>query len=84
MTDAPVFFETPTTFAAWLRTHHARETELLVGFYKKASGRPSLTWPESVAEALCVGWITAYDERATKSATRFASRRGSPGAPGAP
>ena len=57
MTDAPVFFETPTKFAAWLRTHHARETELLVGFYKKASGRPSLTWPESVAEALCVGWI---------------------------
>lgn len=57
MTDTPVFFSTPAKFAAWLRKHHARERELLVGFYKKGSGTPSITWPESVAEALCVGWI---------------------------
>ena len=57
MSGEPVFFATPERFRAWLRAHHARETELLVGFYKKDSGKPSMTWPESVAEALCVGWI---------------------------
>ena len=57
MSDMPVFFETPATFGRWLHAHHAREKALLVGFYKKGSGKPSLTWPESVAEALCVGWI---------------------------
>jgi uncharacterized protein YdeI (YjbR/CyaY-like superfamily) len=53
----PMFFATPADFRAWLEEHHADETELLVGFYKKASGRPSITWPESVDEALCFGWI---------------------------
>lgn len=53
----PTFFETPATFRRWLRTHHAKETELWVGFHRKATGRPSLTWPESVDEALCFGWI---------------------------
>jgi uncharacterized protein YdeI (YjbR/CyaY-like superfamily) len=51
------FFETPADFRAWLEQHHETETELLVGFHKKGSGRPSITWPESVAEALCFGWI---------------------------
>jgi uncharacterized protein YdeI (YjbR/CyaY-like superfamily) len=41
----------------WLRTHHASATELWVGFYKKDSGKASITWPESVDEALCFGWI---------------------------
>lgn len=63
MTDTPVFFATPAMFAAWLRRHHARERELLVGFYKKGSGTPSITWPESVAEALCVGWIDGVRRR---------------------
>jgi uncharacterized protein YdeI (YjbR/CyaY-like superfamily) len=53
----PTFFATPAAFRAWLERHHADERELLVGFYKKGSGRPSLTWPESVDEALCFGWI---------------------------
>jgi len=53
----PTFFATPAEFRAWLEEHHATETELLVGFYKKGSGRPSITWPESVDEALCYGWI---------------------------
>ena len=53
----PRFFATPEKFRAWLEKHHATEKELLVGFYKKASGRKSITWPESVDEALCVGWI---------------------------
>jgi uncharacterized protein YdeI (YjbR/CyaY-like superfamily) len=54
---APVFFETPDEFRAWFSEHHDTATELLVGFYKKGSGRPSITWPESVDEALCFGWI---------------------------
>lgn len=51
------FFETPDEFRAWLEANHESEAELLVGFYKKGSGRSSITWPESVAEALCFGWI---------------------------
>ena len=51
------FFETPATFARWLRRNHRTATELWVGYYKKATGRPSLTWPESVREALRFGWI---------------------------
>jgi uncharacterized protein YdeI (YjbR/CyaY-like superfamily) len=53
----PTFFATPAEFRAWLERHHADRGELLVGFYKKGSGRPSITWPESVDEALCFGWI---------------------------
>jgi len=53
----PRFFPTPATFRAWLRLHHADANELWVGYYKKASGKPSITWPESVDEALCFGWI---------------------------
>jgi len=53
----PKFFATPARFRAWLATHHAKETELLVGFYKKGTGKPSITWPQSVDEALCFGWI---------------------------
>ena len=53
----PVFFATPAEFRRWLERHHATETELLVGFHKKGSARPSITWPESVDEALCFGWI---------------------------
>jgi uncharacterized protein YdeI (YjbR/CyaY-like superfamily) len=53
----PTFFATPGELRAWLEAHHQGETELLVGFYKKGSGRPSITWPESVDEALCFGWI---------------------------
>ena len=53
----PKFFATPEKFRAWLEKNHATEKELLVGFYKRDSGKPSITWPESVDEALCVGWI---------------------------
>jgi uncharacterized protein YdeI (YjbR/CyaY-like superfamily) len=53
----PVFFKSPDEFCEWLEEHHASARELWVGFYKKASGRPSMTWPEAVDEALCFGWI---------------------------
>ena len=53
----PRFFKTPSDFRKWLAANHAKAKELWVGFYKKASGKPSITWPESVDEALCFGWI---------------------------
>lgn len=51
------FFPTQTNFRRWLEENHERETELLVGFYKVGSGKPSMTWSQSVDEALCFGWI---------------------------
>jgi uncharacterized protein YdeI (YjbR/CyaY-like superfamily) len=53
----PTFFKSQSDFRKWLEEHHATSKELLVGFYKKSSGRRSITWPESVDEALCFGWI---------------------------
>lgn len=53
----PRFFATAAAFRAWLDANHGDTTELVVGFYKKSSGKPSMTWPESVDEALCFGWI---------------------------
>ena len=53
----PVFFKTPVDFRNWLEKNYKSENELLVGFYKKGSGKQSITWPESVDEALCFGWI---------------------------
>ncbi|MDQ2977632.1 MAG: bacteriocin-protection protein, partial [Acidobacteriota bacterium] len=53
----PTFFPTPEEFRKWLQRNHAAEPELWAGFYKRSTGRPSITWPESVDEALCVGWI---------------------------
>jgi uncharacterized protein YdeI (YjbR/CyaY-like superfamily) len=53
----PTFFATPSDFRAWLEANHDKTQELLVGFYKTNSGRPSITWPESVDQALCFGWI---------------------------
>jgi uncharacterized protein YdeI (YjbR/CyaY-like superfamily) len=55
--NEPLFFEKPLDFRNWLAKNHQKETELLVGFYKINSGKPSLTWSESVDEALCFGWI---------------------------
>src|ERR1700694_62242 len=53
----PKFFTTPADWREWLEKHHGQQKELLVGFYKKDSGRPSITWPEAVDGALCFGWI---------------------------
>lgn len=53
----PIFFPTPAAFRTWLKKNHASSREQWIGFYRKASGRQSITWPESVDEALCVGWI---------------------------
>ena len=53
----PTFFPTPSDWRAWLAANHDKESELLVGYYKKDTGKPSITWPESVDQALCFGWI---------------------------
>jgi len=52
-----LFFAKPEDFRKWLEANHGNASGLWVGFYKKHSGRPSITWPESVDEALCAGWI---------------------------
>jgi uncharacterized protein YdeI (YjbR/CyaY-like superfamily) len=57
MSSKPLFFSSPTAWHAWLEQHHADTAELWVGFYKRDSGRPSITWPEAVDGALCFGWI---------------------------
>ncbi|HYW14476.1 MAG TPA: YdeI/OmpD-associated family protein [Longimicrobium sp.] len=71
------FFPTPEDFRAWLDANHERETELLVGFYKKGTGKPSITWPESVDEALCYGWIDGVRRRVDEEAysIRFTPRK---------
>lgn len=56
-TDAPTFFPAAADFRAWLKKNYRRESVLLVGYYKKATSRPSVTWEETVDEALCYGWI---------------------------
>jgi len=75
----PTFFPTAADFRAWLRRHHEEAEELWVGFYKKATGKPSLTWPESVDEALCVGWIDGLRKRLDDESymIRFTPRRSS-------
>jgi uncharacterized protein YdeI (YjbR/CyaY-like superfamily) len=73
----PTFFSSSAEFRAWLEANHGDADELLVGFYKKASGRPSLTWPESVDEALCFGWIDGIRRRIDDESysIRFTPRR---------
>lgn len=73
----PTFFATPEKFRAWLRKNHEKAAELLVGFYKKDSGKPSITWPESVDEALSFGWIDGVRRRIDDESysIRFTPRR---------
>ena len=54
---APAFYATPEEWRAWLEEHHADEREHWVGFHKRGTGQPSITWPEAVDQALCFGWI---------------------------
>ena len=63
MSDDAIFFETPSELRAWLEEHHETAAELWVGYYKKGSGRRSLTWSEVVDEALCFGWIDGKVQR---------------------
>lgn len=71
------YFRTPAEFRHWLNTHHATATELWAGYHKVGSGVPSLTWPQSVDEALCYGWIDGLRQRIddVRYRIRFTPRR---------
>ena len=71
------YFRSPAEFRAWLGKHHEKAPELWVGFHKRATGEPSLTWPESVDEALCYGWIDGVRKRIDddRYKIRFTPRR---------
>ncbi|GAB4040293.1 YdeI/OmpD-associated family protein [Spirosoma gilvum] len=73
----PTFFPTQADFRTWLVENHDKQNELLVGFYKVGSGKPSMTWSESVDQALCFGWIDgirkSYD--ADSYTIRFTPRK---------
>jgi uncharacterized protein YdeI (YjbR/CyaY-like superfamily) len=73
----PIFFASPEEFYAWLEEHHETEGEVYVGYHKKHTGKPSLSWSEAVDQALCFGWIDGRlnridDERHMQ---RFTPRR---------
>ena len=74
---SPIYFSSAIAFHAWLAVNSATVTELLVGFYKVGTGRPSLSWSESVDEALCVGWIDGVRRRVDDEAycIRFTRRK---------
>ncbi|NOT35964.1 MAG: bacteriocin-protection protein [Saprospiraceae bacterium] len=71
------FFETQIEFRKWLEKHHKKETELIVGYYKVDSGKPSMTWSQSVDQALCFGWIDGVRKSIDKESysIRFTPRR---------
>jgi len=73
----PTFFETQSDFRKWLQKNHDKKKELLVGFYKVGSGKKSMTWPQSVDEALCFGWIDAIRKSIDKESytIRFTHRK---------
>jgi uncharacterized protein YdeI (YjbR/CyaY-like superfamily) len=63
VSEEAIFFASPAELRAWLEEHHASAKELWLGLYKKAAGRPTLTWSEIVDEALCFGWIDGKVQR---------------------
>lgn len=52
-----LFFSTPSELREWFQENHLKEQQVWIGFYNKKSGRKSITWKETVDEALCFGWI---------------------------
>jgi uncharacterized protein YdeI (YjbR/CyaY-like superfamily) len=73
----PKFFTSSKEFRKWLERNHKKETELIVGFYKVGSGKPSMTWSESVDQALCFGWIDGIRRSIDKDSyqIRFTPRK---------
>ena len=73
----PTFFAKQADFRKWLENNYKKETELLVGFYKVDSGKPSITWTQSVDEALCFGWIDGVRKSIDKDSyqIRFTRRK---------
>jgi uncharacterized protein YdeI (YjbR/CyaY-like superfamily) len=75
----PRFFRTPAELRRWFAPHHASAPELMLGYWKVGSGQKSVTWPESVDEALCVGWIDGVRRRIDEHryVIRFSPRKAS-------
>jgi uncharacterized protein YdeI (YjbR/CyaY-like superfamily) len=73
----PAYFASAAEFRNWLGTNHAKCSELMVGFYKRSSGRPSVTYSEALDEALCFGWIDGVRKSIDAEAymIRFTPRR---------
>jgi uncharacterized protein YdeI (YjbR/CyaY-like superfamily) len=73
----PIYFDGPEALRDWFDAHHETADELWVGYWKKATGRPTVTWAQAVDEALCVGWIdtTRYSVDEERSRQRFTPRR---------
>jgi uncharacterized protein YdeI (YjbR/CyaY-like superfamily) len=71
------FFRSPAELRRWFERHHASCREQWIGYRKRATGEPSITWPESVDEALCVGWIDGIRKSidATSYKIRFTPRK---------
>ncbi len=59
----PIYFTTPAELRAWFDANGATAKEMWLGYYKKDSGTASVTWPESVDQALCFGWIDGIRKR---------------------
>ena len=76
-TDQPAFFPTEADFRHWLEANHEAAPELLVGFWKKSSGKPSIDWPQARDQALCFGWIDGVRRSLGEDAytIRFTPRR---------
>jgi len=73
----PTFFRTAAEFRGWLENNQGQAAELLVGFRRKNSGKPSITYPEALDEALCFGWIDGVRKRfdETSYTVRFTPRK---------
>ncbi len=76
-TPEPIWFESTDELRAWFDAHHLTASELWVGYWRKATRHPTVTWQEAVIEALCVGWIDGvrYAVDAERSRQRFTPRR---------
>ena len=76
-TPEPIYFESPEQLRDWFDANHETAAELWLGYWKKATGRPTVTWAQAVDEALCVGWIdtTRYSVDDERSRQRFTPRR---------
>jgi uncharacterized protein YdeI (YjbR/CyaY-like superfamily) len=77
VTGNPTFFPTEVDFRRWLEANHETAPELLVGFWKKGSGKPSIDWPKARDQALCFGWIDGHRKSLGEDAytIRFTPRR---------
>jgi uncharacterized protein YdeI (YjbR/CyaY-like superfamily) len=65
----PKFFKTSSDFRKWLDKNHNKIEEIWVGYYKKTTGKQSITWPESVDQAICYGWIDGIRKSNDKKVT---------------